>query len=77
MIDEAKTVLRQAGKHCGVLAKDNADLHRRWSEGFRMIGLGTDAALLIRSLRQGLGELGRDVTMRAELTPPTSKTERS
>jgi 2-keto-3-deoxy-L-rhamnonate aldolase RhmA len=77
MIDEAKTVLRQAGKHCGVLAKDNTDLHRRWSEGFRMIGLGTDAALLIRSLRQGLGELGRDVTMRADLTPPTNKTERS
>lgn len=76
LIDDAKHALLQAGKQCGVLAKDTADLHRRRSEGFRMIGLGTDAALLIRSIRQGLGELGRDVTMRADLSSPQSSLQR-
>jgi len=75
LIVDAKDLLLQAGKQCGVIAKDIADLHRRKSEGFRMIGLGTDAALLIRSMRQALGELGRDVTMSADLSSPQTKTE--
>jgi len=75
MIVDTKDALLKAGKQCGVLAKDTADLHRRKNEGFRMIGLGTDAALLIRSVRQALGELGRDVTMSADLSSPRTKTE--
>lgn len=75
LIVDAKDLLLQAGKQCGVIAKDIADLHRRSSEGFRMIGLGTDAALLIRSVRQALGELGRDVTMSADLSSPQTKME--
>lgn len=72
LIDDAKNTLLESGKRCGVIAKDWADLHRRRSEGFQMIGLGTDAGLLIRALRQGLGELGRDVVIRADLGSPQS-----
>lgn len=72
LIDDAKNTLLESGKQCGVIAKDWADLHRRQREGFRMIGLGTDAALLIRVLRQGLSELGRDATIRADLESPQS-----
>lgn len=73
LVDDAKRTLVAAGKRCGVIAKDWADLHRRQREGFQMIGLGTDAGLLIRALRQGLSEIGRDVTIRADLASPHSK----
>jgi 2-keto-3-deoxy-L-rhamnonate aldolase RhmA len=73
LIEEAKSTIRAAGKQCGVIAKDWTDLHRRQREGFQMIGLGTDAALLIRALRQGLSELGRDVAIQADLASPHSE----
>ncbi|MCE9603292.1 MAG: hypothetical protein K8U03_00140 [Planctomycetia bacterium] len=71
LIAAAKEVLLKSGKQCGVLAKDTADLHRRRDEGFRMIGLGTDAALLIRSIRQGLSEVGREASIRADISSPS------
>jgi hypothetical protein len=39
-------------------------------EGFRSIGLGMDAGLLIRAIRSMLAAAGRDATLRADLTPP-------
>ena len=38
-----KDILRQAGKHCGVVATSDADVQQRIDQGFRMIGLGMDA----------------------------------
>jgi len=70
MILDAKDAIVRAGKHCGLLARDTADLERRREQGFRMIGLGTDAGLLIRSLRQSLAVVGRDASMRADLSVP-------
>lgn len=46
--------IRARGKHGGVVAVDQHDLARRREQGFRMIGLGLDAELLLRSLRQML-----------------------
>jgi 2-keto-3-deoxy-L-rhamnonate aldolase RhmA/quercetin dioxygenase-like cupin family protein len=64
-----KDVLRQAGKHCGLLATNAEDLERRRGQGFRLLGLGTDAGLLVRSLRSMLAAAGQDRAMTAALTP--------
>src|SRR5581483_6746466 len=55
-----KDVIRRAGKHCGLLATSHQDLHQRLEQGFRVVGLGADAGLFLRSLRGALGAVGRD-----------------
>ncbi|HKB03817.1 MAG TPA: aldolase/citrate lyase family protein [Gemmataceae bacterium] len=65
-----KDVLRRAGKSCGVMATGDADVRRRLDQGFRLIGLGADAGLLIRALRTSLRAVGRDRVMRADLDVP-------
>ncbi len=67
---EMKDAIRQAGKHCGVVATGPEDLQRRVRQGFRSIGLGMDVRLLIRAIRGMLGAAGRDATMNANLTAP-------
>jgi len=62
-----KVLLRKAGKQCGVVATNDDDARRRVDQGFRAIGLGMDAGLLIRSLRVSLSAVGRDRPMRADL----------
>jgi len=62
-----KNIIRGAGKHCGVVAKSADDIHNRLEQGFRMLALGIDAGLLIRSLRAMLASVGRDRPMRADL----------
>jgi phosphoglycerate dehydrogenase-like enzyme/2-keto-3-deoxy-L-rhamnonate aldolase RhmA len=64
-----KDTLRRAGKHCGIMATSDADIHRRLGQGFRAIGLGMDAGLLLRSLRGALTTVGRDRAFRASLAP--------
>jgi len=51
--------LRAAGKHAGVIGTSHEDLQRRITQGFRMVGLGMDAGLLIRSLKGALAAAGR------------------
>jgi phosphoglycerate dehydrogenase-like enzyme/2-keto-3-deoxy-L-rhamnonate aldolase RhmA len=63
-----KDTLRAAGKHCGVVAVGEDDVQRRLEQGFRAIGLGMDAGLLMRSLRTSLAGIGRDSQMRADLS---------
>jgi 2-keto-3-deoxy-L-rhamnonate aldolase RhmA/quercetin dioxygenase-like cupin family protein len=64
-----KDTLRRAGKHCGVMATGIEDLHRRREQGFRMLGLGMDAGLLLRALRGTLAAVGRDRALTADLAP--------
>jgi len=64
-----KDTLRRAGKHCGIMATSDADVPLRLSQGFRAIGLGMDAGLLLRSLRAALSAVGRDRPLRASLAP--------
>src|SRR5215207_5131732 len=66
----AKDTLRAAGKHCGVVATSDANVQERLGQGFRAIGLGFDAGLLIRSLRASLASVGRDRAMSADLSSP-------
>jgi 2-keto-3-deoxy-L-rhamnonate aldolase RhmA len=64
-----KDTLRRAGKQVGLLSTSHEDLQRRIDQGFRMVGLGADAGLLIRSLRAALAAVGREREMRLEGSP--------
>ena len=64
-----KATIRRHGKQCGVLATSNENLAQRREQGFRFLGVGMDAGLLIRSLKQTLSELGRATSMVSSLTP--------
>ena len=67
-IAAAVDVIRTAGKHCGVLASSNANLLARQEQGFRMLGLGMDAGLLLRVLSEGLAAVGRKAEISATLS---------
>lgn len=66
---EAKDILRSAGKACGLLTRNAQDLTLRRSQGFQMLGLGTDAGLLLRSTRDMLRAAGCDRNPSASLDP--------
>ncbi|MFI5357054.1 MAG: aldolase/citrate lyase family protein [Opitutales bacterium] len=68
LIVQAKDALRQAGKHCGVITTDEANLELRRKQGFGLLGLGLDAGLLIRSLHSVLASQNRDRQIRADFT---------
>jgi 2-keto-3-deoxy-L-rhamnonate aldolase RhmA len=60
-----KDAIRRAGKHCGVVATGTANLAERFEQGFRMIALGLDGGLLLRSLHESLAAIGRDRKIRS------------
>jgi 2-dehydro-3-deoxyglucarate aldolase/4-hydroxy-2-oxoheptanedioate aldolase len=68
----AKDAIRAKGRHCGVVATDNDNLAVRREQGFRMLGVGLDAGLLLRSLRGSLKSVGRDRTIRADFEVPAT-----
>jgi len=69
MIAEARDAIRAAGKHCGVVATSNENLDQRRTQGFRMLALGLDGGLLLRSLRGALEHVGRDRQIEPSLGP--------
>lgn len=68
-----KDMLRAHGKHCGIIATSNENLTERRHQGFRMLGVGSDSGLLLRSLHAALGVVGQDrgilPTLAPEMTP--------
>jgi 2-keto-3-deoxy-L-rhamnonate aldolase RhmA/quercetin dioxygenase-like cupin family protein len=58
-----------AGKHCGVIATSDANLLQRQSQGFQLIGMGSDAGLLLRSMHTTLAAAGRDRKLNTGLSP--------
>jgi 2-keto-3-deoxy-L-rhamnonate aldolase RhmA len=64
-----KDMVRQTGKHCGVVATSHTDLEERSRQGFRMLGLGLDAGLLLRSLHEGLAYAEQDRKIHLNLSP--------
>ena len=62
---ELNAVIRQAGKHCGVVATGPANLAERFDQGFRVLALGLDGGLLLRSLHESLATVGRDRKIRS------------
>lgn len=67
-----KEAVRRAGKHCGVVGTSAADLAKRREQGFTALGLGLDAGLLLRTLRDLLASLGRTPAVRASLAPDSA-----
>ncbi len=64
----AKDAIRAAGKHCGLLVTDNENLLQRRDQGFRMLGIGLDTGLLLRSLHESLAAMGQDRQIVADLS---------
>jgi 2-keto-3-deoxy-L-rhamnonate aldolase RhmA len=64
-----KDMVGQAGKHCGIVATSNGDLEERRRQGFRMLGLGLDADLLLRSLHDTMASVKADRKIRLSLAP--------
>ena len=69
---DAKDTIRRSGKHCGLLATSQENLKERQSQGFRMVGLGMDTGLLVRSIRSSLSVIGRDRAIQASLIPTST-----
>jgi len=72
-----KDTLRAHGKHCGIMTTSHDNLIERRQQGFRMLGVGSDSGLLLRSLHGALGIVGQDrrilPTLIPEVTPlPTT-----
>jgi 2-keto-3-deoxy-L-rhamnonate aldolase RhmA/quercetin dioxygenase-like cupin family protein len=72
----ARDKILARNRHCGVVATDNDNLAQRKDQGFRMLGVGMDSALLLRSMRGALRTLERDRPMTPGFTleklPPPS-----
>ncbi len=67
-----KDILRAGDKHCGVIATSEENLLERRRQGFRMLALGADAGLLLRSLHSALGVVGQDRRLTAGLVPESA-----
>ena len=68
-IIEIKDILISRSKYCGVMATNNENLLNRKKQGFRMLGIGSDSALLLRSIRGILDTVGRDKKPKTSLDP--------
>ncbi len=69
LILNANKLIRSRGKHSGVLTTGAADLQARQQQGFRMLAIGMDAALLVREMKAMLGSINRDRKMTTEFIP--------
>jgi len=65
---DMKDAIRRAGKQCGILATGDDNVNERIAQNFRTIALGMDAGLLLRSLHASLKSVGRDRTIKADLS---------
>ena len=64
---------RQAGKHCGVISTSVKNLTERRDQGFRMLALGPDSGLLMRSMHQSLQAVDCDRLPATSLDPTDGK----
>lgn len=64
-LQAVKDAVRAAGKHCGVVATGTGNLADRLEQGFRVLALGLDGGLLLRSLHESLASVGRDRKVRS------------
>jgi 2-dehydro-3-deoxyglucarate aldolase/4-hydroxy-2-oxoheptanedioate aldolase len=56
---EIKDRIRARGVPCGIMGRDIENARLRESQGFQMIGVGSDTGLLIRSVTDVMREFGR------------------
>jgi 2-keto-3-deoxy-L-rhamnonate aldolase RhmA/quercetin dioxygenase-like cupin family protein len=67
---EINEKIRARGKRCGIIASSEEDVVRRRIEGFRIIALGLDTALLLRGLKDRLASAGLYPKLTSSLEPP-------
>jgi len=68
---EMKDAIQAGGKFCGIIGTSCENLRQRRRQGFRLLGLGSDAGLLLRSLHETLASLGRDRNLTASIESNT------
>jgi 2-keto-3-deoxy-L-rhamnonate aldolase RhmA len=61
-LGEIQAKAAASGIASGIMARSVADAVNRRDQGFGLVALGADMTLLVRVLRETLGELGREVT---------------
>lgn len=66
-----KDTIRRHRKQCGILPTSNENLVQRRDQGFRFLGLGSDAGLMLRSLAGALAAVGREAKLATSLAPPS------
>jgi len=66
---QLKQIIRESGKHCGLMVTGNEDLLNRREQGFQMLGVGSDTGLLLRSLHESLRVVGKDRAMAPSFDP--------
>ncbi len=64
-----KDVIRRHGKQVGVLGTSPENLREREAQGFRFLGLGMDAGLLIRAVSDSLTAVGRPRRLQTSFLP--------
>jgi quercetin dioxygenase-like cupin family protein len=64
-----KDTVRNCGKQCGIISTSLENLIERRQQGFCAIGLGSDCALLLRSLRAALATVGHDRRILPDFQP--------
>ena len=72
-----KDAVRGAGKHVGIIATSDENLLERARQGFRMLALGVDSGLLLRSLHGALATAGCDRTIVPAFTPESDTSPRT
>lgn len=65
----ARDAIRAAGRHCGVVGRNGDDLKLRLEQGFRVLGLGMDGGMLLRCLKDALGEVAGERDIAPSLAP--------
>ncbi len=66
---QLKDTIRAAGKHAGLMTTSVENLVQRGEQGFRMMGIGSDSGLMLRSIHQTLQAVDRDRMPAASLDP--------
>lgn len=66
---QLKDSINAAGKHCGLMTTSIDNLVERREQGFRMLGVGADNSLLLRSIHQALQAVDRDHMPAPSLDP--------
>jgi 2-keto-3-deoxy-L-rhamnonate aldolase RhmA/quercetin dioxygenase-like cupin family protein len=66
---QLKDLINAAGKHCGLMTTSIGNLVQRREQDFRMLGVGADNGLLLRSIHQALQAVDRDRLPAPSLDP--------
>lgn len=71
-LQKIKQAINGAGKHCGIMATSTENLFERRQQGYRMLGVGSDTGLLLRSLHGALSVAERDRRILASFVPESA-----